>query len=400
MSLMPLTILKALISSTPSKEQMRNFDIDCREGQWQDLAAQLRHAVDVFEAVCLFVPEAAIQALGTTGMAASFGTRRGHGAGCAGPWASGLALPDELGDETTQQLTLGQVRRDPRFPPLPAQFGALDPQLSCRLVPVRIASTLRGVLLVVSRTGFHDSERLLPEVYAEQVALHFQNRQLLADQRLTMRALQDSQQLIAAAEERTRREISEVLHSRVQSRLLVAWYRLGEVQLAHPEFAAQLDAVRRDLEDLREHDLRSISHQLHPEALRVGLVAALQVFVTQLQGMAEVVIDVDDATRMLDDPLSNKLSHPLRLIIFRSIEEAIGNVLKHALASRIQVRLHSADSKIHVVVNDNGHGVDLAELTPGLGLLCLAARIDGSGGRWGLDSQPGGPTSLWLEVPL
>lgn len=379
---------------------MRNLDIECREGEWQDLAAQLRHAVEVFEAVYLFVPKAAVEALGTPGTTALFGTRRGHGAGYAGHWASRLALPDEPGDEAPQQLTLGQVQRDPRFPPLPARFGALDPQLSCQLVPVRLANMLRGVLLVVSQTGFRDSERLLPEVYAEQVALHFQNCQLSADQRLTMRALQDSQQLIAAAEERTKREISEVLHSRVQSRLLVAWYRLGAVQQAHPEFAAQLDVVRGDLEDLREHELRSISHQLHPEALRVGLVAALQVFVTQLQGMVEVVIDVDDATRILDDPLSNKLSHPLRLIIFRSIEEAIGNVLKHALASRIQVRLHSADRKIHVVVSDNGRGVDLTELTPGLGLLCLAARIDGSGGHWGLDSQPGGPTSLWLEVPL
>lgn len=381
---------------------MGNFDIECREGKWQDLAAQLHHAADIFEAVYLFIPEAAVKALNTprTITTEAFGKRRGKGGLDGSSCLPALTVSNELGEEAPQQLTLGQVQQDPRFPLLPDSFGVLDPLLSCRMIPVRIAHLLHGMLLVVSQTDFCDSERLLPEVYAEQIALYFQNRQLLADQRFIAQALQDSQQLIAAAEERTRREISEVLHSRVQSRLLVAWYRLGEVQQAHPEFAAQLDAIRDDLEDLREHDLRSISHQLHPEALRVGLIAALQVFVTQLQGVIEVVIDVDDVTRMLDDPLSNKLSHPLRLIIFRSIEEAVGNVLKHASASQIQVHLHSTDKKIHVVISDNGRGVDPSDLTPGLGLLCLAARIGGSGGRWGLDSQPGGPTSLWLEVPL
>ncbi|ULH17764.1 hypothetical protein MF271_20370 (plasmid) [Deinococcus sp. KNUC1210] len=296
-------------------------------------------------------------------------------------------------------LTLRQVQHDVRIPPLPFTLGPVDPESSCLLVPVRVSGSACGLLMAVSSTPFCRLQGLLAEAYAGQLALTLQNRRLLADQGHITRALQESQYLITEAEERTKREISEVLHSRVQSRLLVAWYRLGEVQQGHPELAGQLDAIRTDLDNLREYDLRSISQQLHPEALRVGLVAALQVFVAQLQGMVEVVIDVDEHTRQLDDPLSNKLPHPLRLMIFRSIEEAIGNVLKHAQASRVEVSLSYTDM-FRLEVSDNGRGFDPAEITPGLGLLCLAARVESSGGFWGLNSRPGGPTSLWAEVPL
>ncbi|GGR03748.1 sensor histidine kinase [Deinococcus ruber] len=369
--------------------------------EWRDLTTRLQTALEADAVVYLPFPEAEKPPISSDSRAPTFKEKKRRDdvkdSGYTG--RTGAAAHDLWPHQEPLHLTLEQVRHDSRLPLLPTVFALFAPHSHCLLAPVRLSGSTCGLLAALSSTAFSKLQAQLAEAYAAQLALSLQNRRLLADQGHITRALQESQYLITEAEERTKREISEVLHSRVQSRLLVAWYRLGEVQQLHPELAAKLDAIRTDLDDLREHDLRSISQQLHPEALRVGLVAALQVFVEQLQGMVEVVIDVDEHTRQLDDPLSNKLPHPLRLMIFRSIEEAIGNVLKHAQASRVEVSLSYTDM-FRLEVSDNGRGFDPAEITPGLGLLCLAARVESSGGFWGLNSRPGGPTSLWAEVPL
>ncbi|PNY79256.1 GAF domain-containing sensor histidine kinase [Deinococcus koreensis] len=262
-------------------------------------------------------------------------------------------------------------------------------------VPLRVEGVSIGSILGFQRSpDFPAAKVRYTEAFARQVALSIHNVQLLNLQRQTSAALASSMQLLGQAEDRTRRSISEFLHSQVQSKLLVAWSRLDAVRAEDEASQRVLDDVRRDLELLREHDVRLVSHQLHPEALSVGLIPALQVLVSRFRRVIEINLVANDVLVQLDTEGSEQLPHDLRLIVFRIVEEALGNTLKHAAATRVTVQLTLQDRRLQLMVSDDGRGFDPHTVTPGLGLRCLAARVGASGGQWTIDSRPGGPTTV------
>lgn len=263
-------------------------------------------------------------------------------------------------------------------------------------VPLRVGEISIGSLCAFQRSEtFPAAQIRTTQAFARQVALSIHNVQLLEMQRQTAAALASSVQLLSQAEERAHRTISEFLHSQVQSKLLVAWSRLAEVSVRDEASQRRLDEVRRDLEQLREQDVRLVSHQLHPEALDVGLIPALQVLVSRFRGLLDVSIVANDVLAHLDNTASPRLPQTLRLIVFRIVEEALSNVLKHASAAAVTVRLTVDSQGLQLVVFDDGVGFDPSAVAPGLGLRCLSARIEASNGRWAVESQPGGPTRLW-----
>lgn len=262
-------------------------------------------------------------------------------------------------------------------------------------VPLRVDGVSIGSILGFQRSpDFPAAKVRYTEAFARQVALSIHNVQLLNLQRQTSAALASSMQLLGQAEDRTRRSISEFLHSQVQSKLLVAWSRLDAVRAEDEASQRVLDDVRRDLEVLREHDVRLVSHQLHPEALSVGLIPALQVLVSRFRRVIAINLVANDVLVQLDTTGSERLPHDLRLIVFRIVEEALGNTLKHATATRVTVQLTLQDRCLQLMVSDDGQGFDPQTVTPGLGLRCLAARVGASGGQWTIDSRPGGPTTV------
>lgn len=294
-----------------------------------------------------------------------------------------------------EEVTRGLV------PPLVARIAAqIAGAAHCLSIPLCVENRVLGSLSCYQRSPhFTEAQIRVARAFARQAALSIHNAELLEAQRQAHAALEASRRLVAQAEERTRRDISEFLHSRVQSRLLVAEYRLGEIGDVSDEAQARIEAVRAELEDLRERDVRQISHQLHPEALRIGLVAALQVLASRLHGVLSVRVVADAALMEHDDRRRSGLPPELRLTAFRTVEEALGNVLKHARAERATVVLTLRPGELRLEVTDDGQGFDVTRCPYGLGLLCLGARVESAGGRWGVESRVGGPTRLWAEVP-
>ncbi|MFC3834090.1 GAF domain-containing sensor histidine kinase [Deinococcus rufus] len=268
-------------------------------------------------------------------------------------------------------------------------------------VPLRVDGVSIGSILGFQRSPeFPVAKVRYAEAFARQVSLSIHNVQLLNLQRQTSAALASSMQLLGQAEDRTRRSISEFLHSQVQSKLLVAWSRLDDVRAQDTASQRVLDDVRRDLELLREHDVRLVSHQLHPEALGVGLIPALQVLISRFHRVLEISLVANDVLAALDNHGGERLPQSLRLIVFRTVEEALGNVLKHAGAAHVTVSVTVQDGDLRVSVADDGRGFDPQAVTPGLGLRCLAARVEASCNHWTVDSRPGGPTTVRAWWPL
>src|SRR5207248_447774 len=114
------------------------------------------------------------------------------------------------------------------------------------------------------------TRRELAQLYGELETLNAQlrgtNTELLAQLQAQVIELARSRGMITEAEERLRRNIAEVLHSRVQNRLLMVWYRLEDMaRLIDDDPAAAragLDEIRTQVDEIREHDVRELSHRL------------------------------------------------------------------------------------------------------------------------------------------
>jgi CheY-like chemotaxis protein len=240
--------------------------------------------------------------------------------------------------------------------------------------------------------------------YTRQALLAAENARLLGVLREQVDELERSRRLIATAEERLRQEIAELLHSRVQNRLLLAWYRLDEcreVMAAEPARARELlEEVSQQLHQVREHDVREVSHLLHPSIIQVGLVPAVERLAEDFLPQFRVELEVGGVVAELDDPEDNHLPEVVRLAAYRVVEEALGNAARHARPNRVDVALGVVDEQLAIQVRDDGLGFDSRVVRAGLGLSSIAARVGCVGGSWRVSSSVGQGTSLEAFLPL
>jgi CheY-like chemotaxis protein len=240
--------------------------------------------------------------------------------------------------------------------------------------------------------------------YMRQALLAEENARLLGVLRQQLQELERSRRLIATADERLRQEIAELLHSRVQNRLLLAWYRLEECREIMADQPARarwlLEEASQQLDQVREHDVRQVSHLLHPSIIQVGLVPAAERLVEDFLPHFRVELEVDGAVAELDDPEDNRLPEPVRLAAYRVLEEALGNAARHARANRVDVALGVRDEQLAIRVRDDGQGFDSRVVRVGLGLSSIAARVGCVAGSWRVTSTIGQGTALEAFLPL
>src|SRR5439155_22872993 len=175
-----------------------------------------------------------------------------------------------------------------------------------------------------------ESQRRVYEAFARQVGLTWENDRLLRLLTRNVEELEESRRRITTADDRLRREIAELLHSRVLTRLLVVWTRLGQCAdriAADPAAAVEiLRQVRAEVDQIGEREIRRAVYLLHPSVIRVGLVPAVRSLLTRFEESLASELRVDPAVAELDDPANNRISEPLRLATYRVLEEAINNV--------------------------------------------------------------------------
>ncbi len=216
--------------------------------------------------------------------------------------------------------------------------------------------------------------------------------------------LRRSRQRIVASEESLRKRIAELLHGRVQTRLLVVWHRLGEIQkLPNTEMdraRSLTEDVRNEIDQIREQEVREASHLLHPSIVSLGLVPAVRSLAASFESAFSISIEVAPDLTRLDDPVGNQIPESVRLLAYRVLEEGLNNIYKHAQATKVEISL-GADSEhyIGIELRDNGRGFEMGQLKPGLGLISIADRVGVAGGRWQISSEVGGGTTLRVRLP-
>ena len=201
------------------------------------------------------------------------------------------------------------------------------------------------------------------------------------------------------AHERERRRLSGELHDGIGQRvaLLSAELAMLRGQLASaPLIVAQVNRLLAHTEDVGT-ELHRLSHDLHPAWLeRAGLAASIRRVCTELASAHRIAIDVESAE------VPEQLTGDVELCLYRIVQEALHNVVKHSGATRVTVRLEVDLGEIVLDVVDDGQGFDpVAERpTSGVGLVSMRERVRQVDGSVTLTSKPGSGTHVHVRVPL
>jgi signal transduction histidine kinase len=159
--------------------------------------------------------------------------------------------------------------------------------------------------------------------------------------------------------------------------------------------AAQLDRVQELAQDALA-EMRSLIRQLRPKTVaELGLVPALQQHVAERQSRdgLHVVLQVDGERRLPGETEE---------ALFRVVQEALNNVVKHAQTDQAEVCLELRGETISVTVEDRGVGFDPAGVDSDashLGLTSMHERVKALGGSLSVESQPQQGTRIQIKVP-
>ena len=218
-------------------------------------------------------------------------------------------------------------------------------------------------------------------------------RQLVQSQR-------DMRQLSARlvdVQETERRTISRELHDEIGQALgalLVDMGRLATVLPSdQPEVRTQLDNMKSVTERTFQ-EVRNIALLLRPSMLDdLGLVAALEWQGREVSRRSDIEVDVQS------DIVSDNLPDEYRICIYRLVQEALSNAVRHSGAKTAKVTVQQSERSITVQVADDGRGFN-PERTRGLGILGMEERVKRLGGTLKVESTAGHGVRVTAELPL
>jgi signal transduction histidine kinase len=211
---------------------------------------------------------------------------------------------------------------------------------------------------------------------------------------------------LAQAQEEERRRIARELHDQVGQS--VTGLSLGlkglETALSATDDGADLRERVHWLQGLTGaigRDIHRAALDLRPTALDdLGLYGAVRTYAEDWSERFGIAIDV----QILGD--KGRLSPEIETGVYRIVQEALTNVLKHASAHNVSVLFERKDSQLRLIIEDNGRGIDLQSAAgaeqgaPRLGLSGIRERLALMGGAMTLESSPGAGTTLFIHIPI
>ncbi len=198
--------------------------------------------------------------------------------------------------------------------------------------------------------------------------------------------------LRAAEDERQR--IARELHDDTAQRLAALLVRLQVLAREGDEEArvGQLEGIREDVLQTAEA-VRRIARGLRPPVLEdMGVTAAIRSHVDALRQAYELDIELETH----GEP---RLPPDAELALYRIVQEALANVVRHAGATAVRVRVRQEDEGVVARVEDDGRGFRPETAEGGLGVVGMRERARHAGGRLTIESAPGEGTRIRIEIP-
>ena len=213
---------------------------------------------------------------------------------------------------------------------------------------------------------------------------------------LSKRVSQDSVRRVVEAQELERARLARELHDETGQALTSILLGLKPL-----EQSAESAEAQQALESVRElvistlQNVRRLAVELRPSALDdFGLVPAVERLAETFREQSGLRVDLESQLG------EARLPRDAETTLYRVIQEALTNVLKHAGARRVSILLQRKSGAVVAVVEDDGSGFDPGDTrADALGLVGMRERVSLVGGRLQVESTPGAGTTVVAEVP-
>jgi signal transduction histidine kinase len=218
--------------------------------------------------------------------------------------------------------------------------------------------------------------------------------------KLAEEALSSVSRRLIEAQEQERSRIARELHDDLGQRMALLQIGLEQFDQDTAKLSSQARHQLRGLAEAAEEvssNIHNLSHQLHPSKLdTLGLVASLDGLSRELSNQHTL------AVRFVHHDIPGQIPKDVTLCLFRIVQEALRNVVKHSGAADARVDLSGHDGRIDLCIADSGAGFspESANGVAGLGLISIRERLRLVGGQLSIESSPLHGTRIRVRVPL
>ena len=289
----------------------------------------------------------------------------------------------------------GEVQ-DPRF-------EGVNPSLNSAIsLPMYSHGVVMGVLNLVRISGgeFTEQDLRFASSLADMASVAIEKASLYA--RLKDREARMSRLLGAAigAQEQERRRVAAEIHDGFLQDLSALFLKIEKVRnlLKREQIGDAMATTKEVQDDIRDQvaSIRDFIFEVRPPSLdQIGLAPTLE-------AMVQRMISGDGVTAAFSSELGpDRLPESIETILYRTAQEALRNVVKHAKATVVSVRLDRSGSRVILEIEDNGRGFDARTPKRGhYGLETMRERIELAGGDFHIMPREGGGTIVGAILPL
>ena len=271
-------------------------------------------------------------------------------------------------------------------------------------IPLISQDKLVGVIEVWGPQRFSASDFSLLSIICSQVATSVENRQLFKELKSKKDLLHLLFERITSAQEEERKRIAMELHDEIGQILNLMIIHLDSLDEIVPE---DLERLKKKVDDIKLlttktlDDIHNLIYRLRPTLLDdLGLIPAIRWYAKNYLESSGIKVRMD----FID--LHKRLPSQAEVGLFRIIQEAFANILRHAKAENVTLYMKVKDTTISVLIFDDGNGFNINKVlkppykVTALGLQGIEERVKLLRGNLQITSQRGKGTRLFIKFPL
>jgi PAS domain S-box-containing protein len=288
--------------------------------------------------------------------------------------------------------------------PLAGQIASMLGLEQAITAPLMVGGETRS-LLTVTGAGLSNADVPAVTAFANQASIALENARLVEEIQTRSTDLQELSARLFKAQEEERRRLSLELHDELGQALTGIGFDLAAVEKEWPPEVAPTTRGRlANVGSLvAEIDKRvsDMALDLRPQMLDdLGLLPTLRWYVNRYTRRMGIDVELEAVD------FEERVTSEVATAVYRTVQEALTNVAKHAGASKVAIRLQQRESTVAAVVQDDGRGFTADKLTGahlrerGAGLFGIRERVALLGGTCDIWSRPGLGTRLTIEIPI
>ena len=197
------------------------------------------------------------------------------------------------------------------------------------------------------------------------------------------------------AQEQERSRIGRELHDDINQRLAMLALELEQLRENPSEVETRVQELRKRLDDISGH-VQALSHDLHSSKLEyLGVAAGMKSWCKDFAERQKMEVD-------FNSDVQSVLPLDVGLCLFRVLQEALHNAIKHSGVKRVEVQVAEQSNEVHLSVRDSGRGFDIEAVKrgSGLGLTSMQERVRLINGAISFESKPMEGTTIRVRIPF